>query len=217
MNKVVFKILISGMSKRNLARNIIIYKPYKTFKAVFRFKNTHRYYNYKISQLLGEFKKTSQFRKCDENYYTMDELTWDSVYIKQKHSLLSFQSDKRISDVFDFFKKRKLEIVYVFVAGGASTWCSGYQFVVHPNEAVHKHKPHVHVVKDDMSVRYSLETLERFPQDVFRREYKRDEKKIIIPALKKNQKKLWDYWNCYMGGYCSPTIDCQGKEYYKES
>ena len=88
---------------------------------------------------------------------------------------------------------------------------------MHPNEAVHKHKPHVHVVKDDMSVRYSLETLERFPQDVFSREYKRDEKKIIIPALKKNQKKLWDYWNCYMGGYCSPTIDCQGKEYYKES
>ena len=167
--------------------------------------------------MLGEVIKTIQFRKCDENYYTMDELTWDNVYIKQNHSLLAFQSDKRISDVFDFFKKRKLEIVYVFVAGGTSTWCSGYQFVVHPNEAVHKHKPHVHVVKDDMSVRYSLETLERFPQDVFSREYKRDEKKIIIPALKKNQKKLWDYWNCYMGGYCSPTIDCQGKEYYKES
>ena len=68
-----------------------------------------------------------------------------------------------------------------------------------------------------MSVRYSLDTFKRFEQDIPSREHKRDEKKIIIPALKKNVKRLYGFWNQYMSGYIPPDEDENGKQYYKES
>ena len=205
------------MSKRNFARNIMIYKPYKTFKTIFHSNNTEFLLEYKVSELIKKFKNSKEFMICNENYYSMDEFTLENIYIKHKGTLLSLKTDKHILDVFKFFKTKKIEIVYIFVAGGASIHCSGYQFVIHPNEDIHKNTPHVHVKKDGMSVRYFLETLQRFPNDVYSREYKRDEKKIIIPGLKKNKKKLCDYWKYYMEGYNPPEIDDRGKQYYKES
>lgn len=217
MDKVIFKIHICGMSKRNFARNIMIYKPYKTFRTVFHSKNTEGLLKYKVSELIEKFKKSKEFAIFNENYYSIEDLNLKDIYIKNRGTLLSLQADKYILDAFKFFKTNKIEIVYIFVAGGASIYCSGYQFIIHPNEDIHKNTPHVHVKKDDMSVRYFLETLERFPNDIYSREYKRDEKKIIIPGLRKNQKKLWDYWKYYMEGYNPPEIDCQGRQYYKES
>ena len=52
---------------------------------------------------------------------------------------------------------------------------------------------------------------------ILSREHKRDEKKIIIPTLKKNAKKLYAYWNQYINGYIPPEEDETGKQYYKES
>ena len=147
----------------------------------------------------------------------MDELNLSNIYIRYAGSLYALQSDKEIADVFSFFKTNKIRIVYFFVAGGASIYCDGYKFVVHPNEKIHRNTPHVHVELDDVSVRYHLDTFERFPNDKYSREYKRDEKKIIIPGLKKHKKQLWQYWNCYMNGYIPPEIDVSGRQYYKES
>ncbi len=217
MKKVVFKIHISGMSKRNFSKNIMIYKPYKTFKKEFNLKDTEALQKCKISELIEEFKKSKEFITCEKSYYSMNELTLENIYIKHRGTLLSLHTDKYIWDVFNFFKTNRIEIVYIFVAGGASIYYEGYKFVIHPNEDIHKNTPHVHVKKDDMSVRYYLDTLKRFPKDVCSREYQRDEKKIILRGLKKNKKKLCAYWEYYMGGYSAPETDFQGRQFYKES
>ena len=95
--------------------------------------------------------------------------------------------------------------------------CRGYRFVVHPNEEIHKHTPHVHVENDDCSVRYSLVSLKRFEQDKVPRNYLRDEKKIIRPFLENNRKKLLEYWNLSINGYTTPIINEKGQQYYPES
>ena len=75
--------------------------------------------------------------------------------------------------------------------------------------------PHVHVVKDDESVRYSLVTLERI--DKCSRSFLRDEKKKIRPALEKYLPRLQEYWTAAMNGYRPPEFDFHGKQYYPES
>lgn len=217
MRKIIFKIHICGMTERNYTNRIMIYKPHRTFKHLFKIKNLDDCKEMRISNFIEKFRKSNEYQLCDQNYYSMDELNLQSIYIEHRGTLYSFQSDKRIVDIFRFFKTNKIKIVYFFVAGGASIYCDGYKFVIHPNEEIHRNTPHVHVEFHDMSVRYYLDTLGRFPGDKYSREYKRDEKKIIIPGLKRNQKLLWQYWNCYMNGYIPPEIDERGKQYYKES
>lgn len=217
MKKVILKIYICGMSKRNFSKNIMVYKPNKVFKSKILLDDYNISNDYKISKLLRDFKNKRAVKACEKKFYNLNDFNWKNIYIKQRGTLLSLQSDKNVLEIFNFFKTNKLEIAYIFIAGGASIHYSGYTFVVHSNEKIHKNNPHVHVEKDDASVRYSLRTFERFPNDDYTREYKRDEKKIIIPALKKHKDKLWYFWQCSMGGFDSPKIDCEGKEYYKES
>lgn len=131
--------------------------------------------------------------------------------------LLGLQKDEPLTELFAFFKRAKIEIDYILVLGGASIHCNGYRFTIHPNEEIHKHRPHVHVIKNDTSVRYSIDTFERFEHDTLSREHQRDEKKIIIPTIKKNKKRLYVFWNQYMNGYIPPIEDENGKQYYKES
>lgn len=205
------------MTEKNYTNRIMIYKPHLTFKHIFKIKKMEDCREMKISDFIEEFRKSDEYKLCEQNYYNMNELSLQSIYIENRGTLYSFQNDKKIVDIFSFFKTNKIIITYFFVAGGASITCDGYKFVIHTNEEIHRNTPHVHVELDDMSVRYYLDTFERFPNDKYSREYKRDEKKIIIPGLKRNKNKLWQYWNCYMNGYVPPEIDERGKQYYKES
>jgi len=73
------------------------------------------------------------------------------------------------------------------------------------------------VKKNGKSVRYHLDTLKRFEKDDFPREYKRDEKKIILPCIERNLTELIELWNYNMNGYITPDLGENGCQYYKES
>ena len=148
--------------------------------------------------------------------YGTENLSIDRIYIQAADILIGFREDKKLDNVFNDFSTDDLQLAY-FIVGGASIHCMGYKFVVHPNEDIHRNNPHVHVCKDDDSVRYSLLTLERFKKDYMPRTYARDEKKIIIPYLKKNQAKLMNYWNLYINGYTVPVEDEYERQFYPES
>lgn len=104
-----------------------------------------------------------------------------------------------------------------FCVGGPSFRCEGYLFVIHPNEEIHKNHPHVHVRRNGNETRYSLNTLTRFSNDNFCREFQKDEKKIILPYLQKNKDRLLKYWDLCMKGYIPPVEDEDGKQFYPES
>ena len=146
-----------------------------------------------------------------------EKLQVSTVYIRTEDTLLGLQEDKHIAEIFSYFGCEHIDFVYVCVLGGASFWCDGYRFIVHPNEEIHRHHPHVHVKRNEQETRYSLDTLARFPNDTFSREFKRDEKKIILPYLRKNQVKLLRYWDCYINGYIPPMEDADGMQFYNES
>ncbi len=217
MKKIIFKIHICGMSDKNYMKKVMIYKPFSSFRAVYRFKKGE-YEGLKLSEVIAQLKEREDYKAFAGNYYDNDDLNINTIYIKRGKVLLSLEEDKLLYDIFQYFKRGKIEIVHFFVAGGASVANErGYNFVIYPDEKIHMYTPHVHVIKDNMKVRYYLETLERFPNDKCSREYKRDEKKIIIPAIKKNRKELMRLWCDYNAGYRPPVMDLNGNQYYKES
>lgn len=130
--------------------------------------------------------------------------------------MIGLQKDKQISEIQDYFGFDDVCLAF-FVVGGASIECHGYQFIVHPNEEIHRNTPHVHVRKGGNETRYYLETLSRFPKDKFSKGFQHDEKKIILPFLKEHQVELYTFWDMYMNSYVPPSVDQYGKQYYKES
>lgn len=217
MKRIVFKICICGMSDKNYMKRVMIYKPFVTFKAEFCFKRAEEYEGLTLGELIDKLKCREEYKAFASNYYSDDDFNIENIYIKRHGALLGLNEDKSLCDIFKFFKAKRIEAIYFFVAGGASVNCEGYKLVIHTNEEIHRNTPHVHVVKDNMSVRYHLETLERFSQDKCSREYKRDEKKIIIPGILKNKQQLIKLWRDYNGGYEPPVMDIKGNQYYKES
>lgn len=101
---------------------------------------------------------------------------------------------------------------YIVISGGASFVSRGFRFVVHPNEDVHKNMPHIHVIKDGNSARYSLETFKiidangRKAADYF----KREEKKKILPVLREQYDWFIKNWNLYQKGYVPSEINEDG-------
>ena len=168
-----------------------------------------------ISQLIHAIEAINH---CLEELITksgIENFTFQNTYVKQKDYLLSFKEDKTLDTVFKDFQTEHLELLHFFVIGGGSFECNGYRFAVHSNESIHQNAPHVHVIKDDESVRYSLDTLERM--DPCSRKFRLDEKKRIIPTIRKNLERLRDYWTAAMKGYQPPEFDIENKQYYPES
>lgn len=198
------------MSDRNFSDKIMIYEPLSKFEKTYTYEQ-------------NAFKTVNEFLsiiKIDAieflGEYGAETLAAERVYISTPDALIGMQEDKTFHELFEYFSSENIQLVYFLVAG-ASIHCSGYRFTVHPNEEIHRNTPHVHVCKENMSVRYSLDTLERFERDDVPREYARDEKKIILPYLRKNQDKLMAYWNHYINGYTVPYEDECGRQYYPES
>lgn len=217
MKKIVFRIHLCGMSEKTFSKKIMIYKPFNTVKKVFSIKNCNDNGIVYISDLINFIVTNTKDINSLLGDYGTENFNYRSIYIRHKDYLLGLQKDEPLKELFAFFKSSKIEIDYISVLGGASIHCNGYMFIIHPNEEIHKYQPHVHVIKNGISVRYSLDTFERFEHDTPGREHQRDEKKIIIPTIKKNQNRLYDFWNKYMNGYIPPAEDENGKQYYKES
>ena len=211
MKEIKFTVYYCGMSEGLYSDNIMIFKPYDSFSKSFQWDIQNNSFN-TISELSELFKNIAK----DEGAYITDWFNYKTIYMKTDNELLGLTEDKNIADIFSYFNKETIEFVF-FVVGGASFNCEGYLFIIHPDEDIHKNTPHVHVRRDDEETRYYLESLERFPNDKVSRRFLKDEKKRIKPYLLKNKEKLYEYWNLYMNGYTTPTMNEEGKQYYKES
>ncbi len=215
MKKIRFEINICGMSDKTYSEKILIDKPYAQIKKTF-YIGKENYHSLTIGDCVDRLKSHRVATRITK-YFDINTVTLDNLYIKSKGSLLKFQYDRPVSEVFEYFKTRKLDLVIFFIGGGASRNYEGYRLAVFPNEQIHRYTPHVHVIKDNHKVRYYLETLERFPKDKCPREFLRDEKKIIIPAIKMHRDELMRKWDEYINGYIPPQTDLKGKGYYAET
>ena len=210
MKTITFSAYICGMSENTFSDKIMIYEPLAKYEKIFVYEEITEI---TVNEFLNTIKKDADEFLCE---YGVEKLAAERVYICVPDALIGMQEDKTLAELFEYFSTDNIKFAY-FLVGGASIHCSGYRFTVHPNEEIHRNTPHVHVCKDGKSVRYTLDTLERFEQDKLPRDYKRDEKKVIVPYLLKNQTKLIGYWNYYMNGYTVPDEDEYGRQYYPES
>lgn len=215
MKKIEIALYICGMSDEWFSDTIMIYKPNVLFIQEFEFED-NIVEDYRVSGLIKLFCS----RLADEptfEKYMLELLNLENAYIYERGALFGLKQDKFLSELFSDFCQETIHLAFFIISGGASITHNGYLFIVHPDEEIHKHRPHVHVRKNGAETRYSLETLTRFPKDKITHEFLRDEKKVIYPYLKKNQQKLQEYWELCNKGYIPPEEDCEGKQYYKET
>lgn len=214
MRKLKFNIYVCGMSEETFSEQIMIYQPVHTTTKTFSQKDLCELGINYVSDLVEDIKQDHAMREV-LGEWRLENISTETIYIQCQDYLLGLLENKAISDVFDYFSSEDLELAY-FIVGGASIHNeTSYRFTVHPNEDIHRHMPHVHVSKDDIDIRYSLETLQ--PIDSLVNPHRRDNKRIITPFLRKNQEKLLGFWQLYMDGYASPTITQEGQQFYSES
>lgn len=215
MSTIRFIAYFCGMSENLFADDVMIFKPFASYEKTYSAIDIALLE--KVSDIIQLFKTDALKDDNALGNWGNENLQVNTVYIQTNDAFLGLQENKRIADIISYFGDDRIEFVYFCVIGGASFWCDGYRFIVHPNEDIHRFHPHVHVKRDDDETRYSLDTLTRFPDDTFSREFKRDEKKVILPYLRKNQAKLQRYWDYYINGYIPPMEDSDGKQFYSES
>lgn len=216
---ITFTVCFCGMSgnlEGYFTDRMMLWKPFSCFTRTFHYEHGTPELN-KVGDLISLFKAEAESANNILGEWGNDHLQVNTVYIKTNETLIGLQEDKLLSDIFAYFACETLEFIYIYIAGGASFNCSGYRFIIHPNEDIHRNSPHVHVRRDDDETRYSLDTLKRLPEDKFSRTFQRDEKKIILPYLKRNQKRLLQYWDHYLNGYVPPEENVDGYQYYRES
>lgn len=202
-----------GMSEEDYSDCICIFKPYDIYSCDFVKKLSHDcIYSELIESAFKEY-----LQKSMGSTYSIEEFNmYSHQFIKYGKYLVRCPSNKSIKEISNDLGMNNIDIEIFVYGGGASLQCHGYLFIVHPDEDVHKYSPHVHVKRDDYSVRYSLDTFERYKDDRCSREFIRDEKKIIIPFLKENNKILSDFWKKAQKGYEMPMIDEHGVQYCEE-
>lgn len=213
--RVRFIMYFCGMADGLFSEKIMLWP------AVGKFEKLYAYPNgvpptLKVSDVIERFKADAHADGQALGELETEHLQADTVYVKADDAMLELREDKQLSDMFSYFSLDELTLVFIS-AGGASFHCQGYQFIVHTNDDIHKNTPHVHVKRSGCQTRYYLETLTRFPNDKFSREFQRDEKRIILPYLRENKERLLGYWNHYLNGYLPPAEDENGMQYYKES
>ena len=218
MNKITLTLYFcAGMSGKTFSSTIMVDKPYDTISTTFTWDECAKLGIEYVSDLIDQTLKLNPNLQTEIGTYALEQITYKNIYVENGYYLIGLQDDKKLADIFTDFKTDSLAFAYIYVGGGASMHHMGYIFVVHPREQIHAFNPHVHVVRDGISVRYSLDTFKRFPQDKYSREHDRDEKKIIRPYLQKNRDELMCYWNLAMNGYIPPAKDEKGHQYCKES
>ncbi len=212
---LLFKAYVCPMSEELFSDRIMIYKPSVCLEHSYECGQDFTQ-DTCVSALTDRFRAVLADQAMFGSW-AMEQLGFDTVYVQTADVLLGLREDKTLGELFAYFQTDQLELAFIYVPGGASFHCDGYRFEVRPKEEIHRNTPHVHVIRDKESTRYFLETLKRFPQDTFSQTFKKDEKKVILPYLRKNRKKLTAYWNHYINGFDLPWEDTQSRQYYKES
>lgn len=212
MKSIDFNIHIYGINENTFTDKIMIYKPHTSIK--FSINEEELLHNgiTNISGLLDYITKTHHTiitAVIGDNTFNLNNL-----YFKYDDYLLGFQNNKTLYDVFDYTKSNNIEF-HTFFGGGASFYNDGYKFFINPSEKCHQNTPHVHVEKEGKTVRFYLKSFKPMDELVF--PHRKNVKKIIIPTIKKNKKKLKKWWKHYQNGYTTPTLSNKGKQYYPES
>lgn len=218
MNTVTFEIdLVVGMTEETLSPRVMVDRPARTVCLTFTARELAEAGVQTAGQLIALVKRRLPELPELLGEYGMEQFRCEQVYLRWGDYLLGLGGDRPLEQVCARLADEDPHFVYLFAAGGASRQYMGYTFMVHPREQIHAHTPHVHVIRDDVSIRYSLVDFRRFSQDGKSRMHDRDEKKIILPYLRKNQKTLMEYWELAMEGYLPPTLDERGRQYCAES
>ena len=214
MNKLYFNIHFCGMSSETFTKQIMIYKPNYSINKTFDIKTLS---GLKITTIDGLINYIKADLKVKEllGEWGMENFSFRTTYIEHQNYLLGLKENKPISEVFHYFNTTEMTFDY-FVVGGASIHNeTKYKFIINSNEEIHKHMPHVHVLKAGVKVRYSLKDLT--PIDPLVNPHKRDNRKIILPFLRGHQEELLKMWEHNMNGYCTPDISENGCQFYSES
>ncbi len=210
--------LIAGMSEETFSPVIMVGNPYDSIRTSYTWQELSQEGVARVSDLIENVKSKNADIESKIGSYGMENFCYQNVYIKQNDYLIGLQDDKELNTIFEDFQTDSLSFTYLYVAGGASVHYMGLRFDVHlSREQIHANKPHVHVIHDDVSVRYSLETFERFSQDKGSRFHDQYEKKRILPFLREHKEELMGRWKMAMNGYIPPQIAEDGCQYCKES
>lgn len=207
MKMIIINFCQCGMSDKYFSKKIRIYKPNHTKRKIIFInkKNEHK----TISEILQETKyiQSHQVDIKEKNFYVL-----------KRNYLLKGIKQKTIKEISNYINKKILRI-YTFDVGGASEEYRGFLFIIHPDEKVHDHQPHLHVQKNNVSVSYILEknNVRRKKGNKGNKEINNAEKKVIIPFINKNFDKFMELWNDYMNGYDVPIINDNNEQYYDET
>lgn len=216
MKTIIFRIHFCSMaSEKFFSDKIRVHGPLEVKEIKSSYDECAENNIVSISDLINYIKSSKKEILLVLDDWGMARFSFENIYVRYGDYLLGLQENKKLEDMFTFFNCDMLELDYLFVPGGASIHCNGYLFTVHPAEDIHRHLPHVHVSKAGKTVRYTLDTLEKI--DEAPREFLRDEKKVIFPALNKNLEWLRKKWNLYMNGYIPPAEDENGMQFCRES
>lgn len=217
MQLIVFKIHICGASDKYYSRKVMIAKPHKTIKKILTLHYCRKKDIQTVADLIAYIKKSIPNLSESIGNFGIENFNVENLYIKHRGYLIGFAENKRLCNIFNFFRKRKIELIYMYVAGGASLDHHGYKFIVRSDEERHKNMPHIHVEKDGVAPRYLLSNLERIASDECLKDHLRDEKKIIKPYIKKNIQWFNEKWNMNVNGYIPPVEIITGQQLCKET
>lgn len=212
MKTIDFNLHIYGINDKTFSDTIMIYKPHISVRfSIFEYELSNNHIK-KISDLLKYISVT--YRSFVIAAIGNHPLDINKLYLKYDDYLLGFINDKTLSELFSYVNSDHLEFDSFF-GGGASFHNDGYKFFINPSEKCHQNTPHVHVEKEGKTVRFYLKSSK--PMDTLVFPHRKDVKKIIIPTIKKNKKKLMKWWKHYQNGYTTPTLSNKGKQHYPES
>ena len=219
MKSIEFTVyLIAGMGDDTFSPIIMVDKPYEEIRTVLTLQELTELDIQRVSDLIEYIKTTHPDMEAKIGSYGMENFCYQNIYLMRDDYLIGLQDDKEINAILEDFQNDSLAFAYIYVAGGASLHYMGFRFDVHlSREQIHAYTPHVHVIHDDVSVRYSLETFERFEQDKYSRVHAKYEKKRILPFLNDHKEELMEFWNMAMKSYIPPQIGENGCQYCKES
>lgn len=213
---IAFHLCICGMSDELFSEKIMIYKPFRDVVESISFQECVEKNLLSLGDVVGYVVQKSDTISTEVLRHGLS-IGLGSVYVLYDGYLLRPRCEKQLVEMFDYLATDRIDIYYIYVAGGASLHYHGFSFTVHSNEDIHKETPHVHVGDDDNDTRYSLESFQRYEDDKTNRHILKSEKKIIIPFIKKHQNELMRLWNLNVHGYDTPLLDINLNQFYPES
>lgn len=219
MKLILFQIHFCGMSLKDYSKKIMICRPFRTISNLFTLKFCSKNQIKTVSDLVSQIKyRNSDQIRSISGEFGVSNFSIPNVYIEHKGYLFGLKHDKSLSEIFLQFKKLFVVFDIFIVIGGASREYNGYKFIVNSDEYIHKFdQPHVHVKKCNTSPRYDLQEYKRFPNDEYLQDHVRDEKKIIVPYLKKHRSWFIEKWNLATKGYIPPIETIDGRQLCRES